>query len=67
MVFHATIVHSLVIRTPDNWIYNCFDRYQVIYTVKPVYAVTFIKQSPVLTGHLFLVLSSTISYELILF
>ena len=26
-------------------------------TVKPAYAVTFIKQSPVIKGHLFLILS----------
>jgi hypothetical protein len=32
-------------------------KYKTIYTVKPVHAVTFIRQSPVLEGHLFLVLS----------
>ena len=37
------------------------------YTVKPVQAVTSIKQSPVLKGHLFLVLSYNILYELNLF
>jgi hypothetical protein len=36
-------------------------------TVKPVQAVTSIKQSPVLKVHLFLVLSQKISYELNLF
>jgi len=35
--------------------------------VKPVHAVTSIKQSPVLSGYLFLVLSWKISYELNLF
>jgi hypothetical protein len=38
-----------------------------IYTVKPANAVTSIKQSPVLKGHIFLVLSLKISYELNLF
>ena len=40
---------------------NCTD------TVKPSNVVTFIKQSPVLKGHLFLVLSEQIVYELNLF
>ena len=31
--------------------------YTHVYTVKPVYMVTSIKQTPVLKGHLFLVLS----------
>ena len=35
--------------------------------VKHVHAVTSIKQSPVLNGHFFLVLSKKISYELNLF
>jgi len=37
------------------------------YTVKPAHVVTSIKQSPALKGHLFLVLSMKISYELNLF
>ena len=37
------------------------------YTVKFTHAVTSIKQSPVLKGHIFLVLSKKISYELSLF
>ena len=37
------------------------------YTVKFAHAVTSIKQSPVLKGHLFVVLSYKISYELNLF
>jgi len=37
------------------------------YTVKPAHVVTSIKQSPVLKGHLFLVLSLKILYELNLF
>ena len=54
-------------REPDKreiWI--CLFR-KIIYTVKPVHAVTSIKQSPVLKGHHFLVLSQKISYELNLF
>ena len=39
----------------------------ILDTVNPAYAVTSIKQSPVLKGHLFLVLSQNISYELNLF
>ena len=38
-----------------------------VYTVKPAQVVTSIKKSPVLIGHLFLVLSWKISYELNLF
>jgi hypothetical protein len=38
-----------------------------IFIVKPAYAVTSIKQSPVLKGHLFIVLSQKIYYELNLF
>jgi hypothetical protein len=38
-----------------------------LYTVKPAHAVTSIKQSSVLKGHLFLVLTLKISYELNLF
>jgi len=41
--------------------------YKYIYTVKPAYAVTSIKQSIVLKGRLFLVLSYKILYELNLF
>jgi len=37
------------------------------YTVKPVYVVTSIKQSPVLKGHPFLVISKKISHKLNLF
>ena len=37
------------------------------YPVKPSHAVTFIKHSPVLKGHLFLFLSQKMSYELNLF
>ena len=37
------------------------------YTVKSAHAVTSIKQSPVLKGRLFVVLSLKISYELNLF
>ena len=39
----------------------------VLNTVKAAYEVTSIKQSPVLKGHIFLVLSQKISYELDLF
>ena len=50
---------------------NKLDRTQIMvhmqYTVKPAHAVTSIKQSPVLKGHLFVVLSLKISYELNLF
>jgi hypothetical protein len=38
--------------------------YVVMNTLKPAHAVTSIKQSPVLKGHIFLVLSEKISYEL---
>jgi len=41
--------------------------YGIQYTVKPVNTATFIKQSPVLKDHLFLVMSLEISYELKLF
>ena len=44
---------------------NFFKMYS--YTVEPVHAVTSIKQSPVLKGHIFLVLSQKILYELNLF
>jgi hypothetical protein len=40
-------------------------RYQ--YTVKHAYTVTSIKQSPVLKGHILVILSLKISYELNLF
>jgi hypothetical protein len=40
---------------------------QLEYTVKPVHVVTSIKQSPVLKGHPFLVLSLNNSYEYNLF
>ena len=36
-------------------------------TVKPVHNVTSVKHSPVLKGHLFLVMTRKISYELNLF
>jgi len=39
----------------------------IIYIVKPTQAVTSIKQSPVLKGHPFLVMSWKISYELNIF
>ena len=39
----------------------------VLKTIKPVDAVTSIKQSPVLKGHLFLILLQKISYEFNLF
>ena len=48
MVFNATFNNIQVISLKHN-IY--------IYTVKPAHVVTSIKQSPVLKGHLFLVLS----------
>jgi hypothetical protein len=44
-----------------------YDEKNSLYSVKPPHAVTSIKQSPVLKGHLFLVLSKKISYELNLF
>ena len=40
--------------------FNCFSQ-QI---VKPAHSVTSIKQSPVLKGHIFHVLSQNISYEL---
>jgi len=36
-------------------------------TLKPAYAVTPVKQTPVVKGHLFLVLSMKIPYDLNLF
>ena len=39
----------------------------IVYTVKPAHAITSVKQSPVLEGHHFLVLSQKFSYELNLF
>jgi hypothetical protein len=45
--------------------YYAFCEFQ--YTVKFTHEVTSIKQSPVLKGHIFLVLSKKISYELSLF
>ena len=41
--------------------------YIYIYTVKPAHAVTYIKQSPSLKGHLFLVPAYINSYEFNLF
>ena len=38
-----------------------------LFTVKLAHAVTYIKQSPVLKGHICLVLSYKVSYELNLF
>ena len=46
----------------------CYEyRIALCYCVKPVYAATSFKQSSVLNGHFFPVLSYTISYELNLF
>jgi len=42
-------------------------KFSKTYTVKPANAVTSIKQTPVLKGNFFLVLSLKISYELNLF
>jgi len=41
--------------------------YPLMITEKPAHAVAFIKQSPVLKGYIFVVLSYKISYELNLF
>ena len=41
--------------------------YLKINTVKPAHTITSIKQSPVLKGYLFLVLSHKFSYKLIFF
>ena len=57
MVMFSSYVLLFICRSLCTKKYNMALTYRKVYTVKPAYASTPVKQSPVLKGHIFLVLS----------